>query len=114
MALGNLILTRGEILFILRRRNGCTQSIAGEVIGVNRYEYGKIERDMSETKLIPDSRPLVFSQLSDSEKCTLIRKREGVTQKELASTLSMSRFWINQMELGRADPCVLVSFWEKK
>ena len=114
MALKNLILTEGETLFILRRRKGCTQSVAGEVIGVSRHEYGKIERDMLDTKPIPDSRPLVFSQLSDSEKCTIIRKREDVTQKELASILSMSRFWINQMELGRADPYVLVSFWEKQ
>jgi hypothetical protein len=93
------LLTAGESLLIQRRRERLTQAGKGAQFGLSRYEYGKRERDLIDMPVTL----LSFEDLTDAEKCVILRKRKSATQLEIALDMGISRYWLNQKELGHCD-----------
>lgn len=96
-------LTKGERLTILRRRSGKTQAQAARGAGLSLNAYR--DREASED---PDGRPL---RLSDAEFCYISRRRSGLTLDELAPKVELSKWWICQIEKGRAPAGTLLGYW---
>jgi len=105
-------LTDGERLLIARRRSGESQETIARRHGITRNVYGRIERDDEEFRAgiaLPE-----LGELTDDEKCLLLRRRSGLTQEECAEYLGVTRFWFNQMETGKVPCSDLVKFWESR
>lgn len=103
--------TAGELLLVWRKREELNQGSMAARFNVNRTRWGRWERG-EDTSTV--EAPLGVEQLLDHEKCMLLRRRSGITQGELAKTIGVSRWWLNQMESGKADPARLVTFWENR
>jgi DNA-binding XRE family transcriptional regulator len=86
-----------------------TQTQQAETLGLNRSQYGELERSDDPapkdtfTKTLP---------LAPHERCLLYRRRLGYTQKDVAQAVGVSRWWCNLMERGAVSPGLLVKFWE--
>lgn len=92
-------LSVGERLFLRRRRLGWSQREAARHMKVSRTKYGRYERDQEECPVGAD--PIEY--LTDNEQATILRRREGLTQKDVADEIGMSRYWVSKMETGGAD-----------
>lgn len=96
----------GELLFLWRRRKNLTQREAARrlKVSVDTYrEWEADQRDGQPKKLLKD--------LTTAETCVLRRRRSGLTQKEVAAELGLTRVWVNRMEKGLADPEALKAYW---
>lgn len=81
------------------------------MFGIHRETYGRIERgqvEFNDKNVVPD-----LGGLADFEKCFLLRKRSGKKQRECAHKMGVTRFWFNQMELGKVPCEPLIDFWRK-
>ncbi len=100
-------LSKGERLFLHRRRKGLTWFEAAEFWKVPGKKYRQWEADEREkAPYVNISAPNVI------EECILQRRRWKITQGRLAKKLNLSRAWVNQMENGSADKYRLVLFWQ--
>ena len=99
--------TRGESLYIWRKRRQYSQPQAAEEYGVHIDVYRDWERDVR-TKDQPRRQ---LGQLKLSELCVLMRRRAGLTQRELAGQMDITRLWVVQMEAGDAPADRLREFW---
>ena len=106
------MLTEGETLLIQRRRAGLSQKVMGDKFDINRHIYGKRERDQETANMVESI--LGIEDLCTQERCVIYRKRAGLTQREVASLLGLSRYWLNQKEIGRVDCSDLLKFWEQR
>lgn len=104
-------LTAGETLLIARRRSGESQEKWADRHGVTRNFYGRVERDEETCASMPIPE---LDELTSAEKCLILRRRSGLTQEECAEKIGVTRFWFNQMEIGKVETPVLVEFWESK
>ena len=104
------MLSSGESLLIQRRRASLTQAEMGANFKMSRHSYGEYERDLVEIK----TDHLSFDDLQPYEKCVILRKRAGMTQLEVALLMGLSRYWINQKEIGRVDCQDLLTFLEEQ
>lgn len=104
-------LKQGECLLIHRLRLEMTQSDFGGLMGMNRNRYGRIERDQDDYN--SDICEEDILPLAAHEKCLLYRRRLGLTQQECADELGVTRYWFNQMEIGKEPVDTLVDYWEK-
>lgn len=98
--------TRGESLFIQRRRKDQTQVEAAADYNVSADTYREWEADRGEN--VPRA---VLGQLKPHEMCVLMRRRAKLTQKQLAGKVGCTRLWVIQMENGEASPDRLVAYW---
>lgn len=80
-----------------------TQKDHAEKIGCHRSTIVRNKREMD----------ITLEELSPLEKCFLKRKRLGMTQLECALLMGITRYWFNQMELGRVAHQSLLDFWGK-
>jgi DNA-binding XRE family transcriptional regulator len=103
-------MTAGERLFIARRRSNESQEITARRFGMTRNTYGRLERD-DENISCNTSLPKL-GELTKEEICILLRRRSGLTQEECADKIGVTRFWFNQMEMGKVSSSELVKFWE--
>lgn len=103
-------LTAGERLFILRRRDGLSQTVEAGRQGVTRFIYGawELDRNIPYDLVIP-----IIEKLEPHERCVLYRRRAGKTQDAIAMDMDMSRYWVNLMENGRAPSDDLLWYWEQ-
>lgn len=101
-------LTNGERFVILRRRSGQSQRDAAAAHGVTLYKYQQWEADKS------DPPRESVGPLQDFEVCYLRRRRAGIEAQALADELGMSRWWLCQIEYGRAPAERLVEHWQRK
>lgn len=99
--------TKGESLFLARRRAGINQVEAAQRHGVHVDKYREWEAD-ERTKDQPWAR---LGALKINEVCVLLRRRAGITQRQLAETMGCTRLWINQMERGEAPADRLREHW---
>lgn len=101
-------LTRGEKLFVQRRRDGINQRAAAKRLKVPLGVYGRLELDDA-----PDIRTLAvkIGKLEAHERCVIMRRRVGYTQAKVAKALKCCRWWLNQMETGRQDCTPLTDYW---
>lgn len=103
--MAEITLTDRERCLIQRRRDSMTLEKAAEKQGIhrntllNRENRGDVKVDHFE----PTQTELAF----------ISRRRLGMTQQECADLLGVSRFWFNQMELGKVPNEALLKFWEK-
>lgn len=101
-------LTKGERLFLNRRRKGLTWYQAAEFWKVPGKRYRLWESDAV------DNAPSVnVPNLEPREECIIQRRRFKITQERLGKELNLSRAWINAMENESADPARLVFFWTR-
>lgn len=103
-------LTPREKLILHRRRLEFSQEQMAALFGIHRETYGRIERGQ-----IPQTDDVVgdLGGLRDHEKCYILRKRAGRKQIDCAQEMGVTRFWFNQMELGKAPCEPLVEFWRR-
>lgn len=103
-----LDLTPGERLRIERRRGGWTQPEAAQYYGMPHGAYKLAERDEPQAWDIP---PIILRGIVDHEYCTVLRKREGLTQQQLADRIGVSKWWVCLMERGDAPVDTLLRYW---
>jgi DNA-binding XRE family transcriptional regulator len=102
--------TNAEKLFLMRRRQGLSQLDMAKALGISPFAYGMLER--GEVAVAQHSVSL-SGPLSDAERCVLMRRRAGFTQKRVAKELGCSRAWVNKMERGEAKIDELLWYWEQ-
>lgn len=99
--------TKGESLFLARRRAGINQIDAAARHGVHPDVYREWEAD-KRTKDQPWKR---LGALKINEVCVLLRRRAKMTQRQLAVTMGCTRLWVIQMENGEAPADRLREHW---
>lgn len=105
-------MTVGERLLIARRRSNESQETVARRLGMTRNTYGRLERDDEDLHSgisLPE-----LGELTQEEICILLRRRAGLTQEECADKIGVTRFWFNQMEMGKVSSSDLVKFWESR
>ena len=98
--------TKGEALFVWRRRAEMNQVDAAEELGVSPDKYREWEADRG-----GDIPRKAVGQLKDYEAYTLLRRRKKMTQDEVARRIGVSRLWVHQMEAGQGPIERLAQFW---
>lgn len=99
--------TRGESLFIARRRKGLNQIDAAAARGVHPDVYRAWETDQR-THDQPYQR---LGALQLNEVCVVVRRRAKKTQREVAKALGCTRVWVNRMETGMEPAERLREYW---
>lgn len=102
-------ITNAESLYILRRRLQLSQSARAEELDLKEWYYIEMETgkmDIPEKLRFKDS-----LEINTVEQCILLRRRQAMTQSELAVKLNVSRLWVNRMEQGLASPAKLIEYW---
>lgn len=99
-------LSRGERLYLLRRRKNRTIEQAARSLKVSVHCYRAWERDVQE-----DAPVVGLGQLTPQEKCVVMRRRSGKTTAQVAKEVGCCRLWLRQMEDGRADVAKLQEHW---
>lgn len=99
--------SKGESLYIHRRRRGLNQVEAAATYGVHPDIYREWEAD-KRTKGQPWRNN---GKLKINEVCVLMRRRAALTQRALAATLGCTRLWVVQMENGEAPADRLRDHW---
>ncbi len=90
---------------IERRRAEQSQREAAAVKEVSLYRFRRWESG-------DEAAPAVdLGDLEPYEACFLRRRRAGVSLKDLADAMNVSRWWLCQMEYGRAGSDRLVEHW---
>lgn len=100
-------LRAGERLIVDRRRRAESQQAAAERLGVTLYRY----RLWEEGQLVPTCRRPALGALRPHESCYLLRRRAGLKLRDIADALGTSRWWVTQMESGRAPIDRLLAYW---
>lgn len=100
--------TDGDQLLVRRMRNGETQGQAADRLGVSRRLYGEWERDKVKPprRAVPD-----ITIFHTHERCLLLRRKAGLTQEDVAHAIGACRYWVNQMEQGKAPVEALREYW---
>ena len=99
--------TKGESLLIWRRRSGFDQIEAAREMSVNADLYREWEND----KRTHDQPRKSLGVLKDHEVCLLLRRRNGMKQKQLAEELGVTRLWVIRMEAGEVPCDRLTRYW---
>lgn len=102
-------LTQGERLYLQRFRKGLRQSAAAAEYGVGRNTYIGWERD--DLSIIARVPWVKVGTLTEAESYVILRYRSGWRVSEIAKEIGVSRFWIHQMERGKAPIARLREFW---
>lgn len=100
--------TKGESLFLWRRRQGLSQPEAAAQFKVSVDTYREWEADQR-TKDQP--RQLLGGALKPHEVCVIKRRREKLTQREVGRRMGCTRLWVHQMEAGQGPVERLREFW---
>jgi len=102
-------ITRGEALYLLRKRKNLNQTEAAKIEGVNRADYGAWETGKQE--YTGSRNILTVKDLVTHEFCVIARRREGIRQRDLSAAIKKSRYWVVLMEAGEKDCSPLVEHW---
>lgn len=103
-------LTRGEKLFIKRKRLGISQIEMSVDLGVIYSRYRAMEQDVEGSKP-----PYVsLGPLLECESYCVQRVRAGINKTELADKMGCSVYWLRQMERGDAPIKRLAEYWGEK
>lgn len=102
-------LSSGERLFLDRFRSGIGQRTAAKQYGVGLYTY-RLWEDDKEAVTTTFEVPAV-GLISEAESYVIRRRREGLGLCEMAQRMGLSRYWVREMEAGRAPIDRLREFW---
>lgn len=99
--------SKGESLYLARRRKKQSQVAAAKARGVSEDTLREWERDRK-----VEAQPWApLGKLSVAEVCVVLRRRAGKTQRQIAAEMGITRLWVIQMENGVAPVERLRSFW---
>ena len=100
-------LTRGEKLYIKRKRLGLSQIEMSVDIGVIYSQYRAMEQD------VEGAEPPYISlgALLECESYCVQRVRLGINKTRLAEEIGVSIYWLRQMERGDAPIKRLADYW---
>jgi transcriptional regulator with XRE-family HTH domain len=110
MPIREIHLTDGERLLLYRRRRGWTQLEAAKSYGVGVTLYKSWET--AEVRYKPPPRAQL-NHVRAREVCFILRRRLGITQKELAARMGICRYWLYSMEQGDVSAKQLIEYWAK-
>lgn len=99
-----LYVSKGEALFLDRRHAGASQPQWASHLGMDFYEYRRIEIAGPKENTAKDIR----RESTYGDYCAIIRRRLGLTQQEVAEKLGTTRFRVNRMELDEIPNSELV------
>lgn len=108
-----MILTPAEQLFVDRSLRNLTQHQAARAWKTTFWTYRSWE---SNPNLVPDGvrealRYVDKHEIPRAVTFAVKRRRKGMTQRELANEIGVSRQWVNRMERGLEDDSQLDDFW---
>jgi hypothetical protein len=103
-------LTKGEKLYIHRKRLRFTQFQMAVRCGVCLAEYRSMELDEEGTTVGYHT----IAPIKEREVYATLRRRQGITKSELAREIGVSAYWLGRMEEGAAPVATLAKFWEKQ
>ena len=106
-------LTEPERLFLWRRRFKMTQRQAGLQLGMTRVVYANMEDGVVRIPTKYKVRAMFLGPVTDAERCTIYRRRSGMTQQQVANELECSRDHVRRMERGKVKADDLLWFWEQ-
>jgi transcriptional regulator with XRE-family HTH domain len=104
-------LSPAEHLLIWRRREGYTQPVAAEVLGISLNSLIGVERKNDNSLFVCVPR---IEKLHPHEICFILRRRSGLTIPECAEQAGVSRYWYNLMEQGKVCSDRLFQYWGEK
>lgn len=105
----NLKISQGEKLFLDRRQKGLTQPKMALALGIDCYKYRELEQKGHLDDTVKD----ITQNVCRGDYCTLIRRRLGLSQEEIAEKLGTTRYIVNRMELSRMTNTDLYSLIRK-
>lgn len=101
-------LTKGERIFLARKRDGLSMAEAAKNHEISLLHYRQWEHDSAE---VDDAPTVPLGTLSLTEEFMILRRRSGKTVAELAGELECCPWWFRQMELGEVNSDRLKKFW---
>lgn len=108
-------LTKGERLYIVRRRRGMSQEDFAARFGVSHDTLSKVEKG----RKLPPHAITVYGRVAPTkgEQITILRRRLGLTIAELALHLDLSKVTMMARERGIGDVDYVLGFlkqWVKR
>lgn len=100
-------LTKGQRLRVDRQRRGETQRQAAKRLDVAHKRYRYWEWD----EYTWDAPRVKLGRLAPHERCLLLRREAGLSQRELAEAIGVTRQYLNKMEAGKTSCRRLVEYW---
>lgn len=104
-------ITDAEALYVYRRRLGLNQAEMAEEFGLKEWLYVEYENDR---RVAPKGLVRKMHKLSELEEFVLKRRRDNMTQEDLAAELGCTRVWVNYMESGSRNPEALREYWRNR
>lgn len=104
-------ITDAEALYVYRRRLGLNQAEMARKLGLKEWLYVEYENDKRD---VPKGLVRKMHKLSELEEFVLMRRRDNMTQEDLAAELGFTRVWINYMESGSRNPEALREYWRNR
>ena len=98
-------LSRGQKLWLERRRKGQTQKQAAKRHKVKLPVYREWEADKEKGPVVK------VGKLADHEQCVLKRRTEELTAASVAEDLGCCRYWLHRMEKGEVPATKLLEYW---
>jgi hypothetical protein len=99
-------LSRGEILWIRRRRERLTPQEAAQKLGTLPFLYTQWERGAR-----PCPIPVGRCDVLLHEVLQLLRRRSGYTQADIAERIGCSAIWVQNQEYAKASCRPLARYW---
>jgi len=100
-------LTKGEELWVQRKRLNLTQKQMSVVYKVALDKYTHWERDERSDHI----HTYKVRDLTGGELSQILRRRVGMLQSELALAIGCSETWVRMMEKGQVKANRLVEYW---
>lgn len=98
-------LTRGEKLFLDRRRKKLTQRQAAARYSTTLYAYRRWEEDLSRPPTIK------IKGMEPHEHYVIMRVRAGLGLAQMARMMGLSRGYLGLIESGHGSLARLVEYW---
>ena len=105
-------LTLGERLIVGRRRKDLSQTDAATRCRVSLFRFRKWEDDVEEPKASALTKLPVSGALKPGERCFLMRRRAGLSLKQVSTKTGITVNALSQIETGKHDAAELLRFWK--
>ncbi len=105
-----LKLERYEAFIINRKRQNLKRKQIAKLAGITTSGYTSLEKEQYNKNYKHILTPII-KDLTEAEELTILRKRHGITQEQLAEEVGCTRLWVNKMEKGLVNTFLLRRFW---
>lgn len=104
-----LVLTPGDRLFLVRRREGKSQREAAASWNVSYGTYSAWENNHTAPLPPPE---VQVRRMEPGERCLIYRRQKGLSQAQVGEAIERCAYTVRKMELGVIDPAPLLAYWE--